>query len=56
MKKLIDFGKSPWPMLILTALSVVVAVLTSLDWSYSEYAPDRPAAPAAETPVKATQP
>jgi hypothetical protein len=56
MKKLIDFGKSPWPMLILTGLSVVVAVLTSLDWSYSEYAPDRPADSPPKTSVKSPQP
>jgi hypothetical protein len=56
MKKLIDFGKSPWPMLMLMVMATVVAVLASLDWSYSQYAPDRPAEPAAETPIKATQP
>jgi hypothetical protein len=43
MKKLMDFGKSPWPLLILMAMTTVVAVLTSLDWSDSQSHPDRSA-------------
>ena len=52
MKKLIDCGKSPWPMLILLVMATVVAVLSSLDWSYSQYDP----APNAESTIEETPP
>lgn len=52
MKKFIEFGQSPWPMLILTALGTVVVVLTSLDWTYSQQTQE----PIDPIPVEATQP
>lgn len=42
MKTLIGFCKSPWPMLMVTGLTLVVAVLTSLDYSYSHGSPEPP--------------
>jgi hypothetical protein len=48
MKKLIDFGMSPWPMLIMTILGVVVALFTSLDWMYSQSDSDRIIEPSVE--------
>ncbi len=42
MRKFIDFCKSPWPMLIVTGLALVVAVLASLDYSYSQEPPEPP--------------
>jgi hypothetical protein len=46
MKKLMNLMDSPWPMLGLTALALVVAILTSLDWAASMGSPaDESASP-----------